>query len=77
MTPDGTAYVDITAAVKDAHPGGIHSEQMTIFSIVNSLVLNVPEIDTVKILIDGREAMTLAGHVDLRHPFKANMLLIR
>jgi len=77
VTPDGTAYVDITATIKDAHPGGIHSEQMTIFSIVNSLILNIPEIDAVKILIDGSESMTLAGHIDLRFPFKANMLLIR
>jgi hypothetical protein len=77
VTPDGTAYVDLTATLKDAHPGGIQSEQMTIFSIVNSLILNIPEINAVKILIDGRESMTLAGHIDLRFPFKANMLLIR
>jgi spore germination protein GerM len=77
VAPDGTAYVDLTATLKDAHPGGIQSEQMTIFSIVNSLILNIPEINAVKILIDGRESMTLAGHIDLRFPFKANMLLIR
>jgi hypothetical protein len=77
VAPDQTAYVDLTATLKDAHPGGIQSEQMTIFSIVNSLILNITEINAVKILIDGREAMTLAGHIDLRFPFKANMLLIR
>jgi spore germination protein GerM len=77
VAQDGTAYVDITATIKDAHPGGVRSEQMTIFSIVNSLILNIPEIDAVKILIDGSEAMTLAGHIDLRFPFRANMLLIR
>jgi spore germination protein GerM len=77
VDPDGTAYVDLTATLKDAHPGGIQSEQMTIFSIVNSLILNIPEINAVKILIDGRESTTLAGHIDLRFPFKTNMLLIR
>jgi len=77
VAPDKTAYVDLTATLKDAHPGGIQSEQMTIFSIVNSLILNIPEINAVKILIDGRESITLAGHIDLRFPFKANMLLIR
>jgi len=77
VTQDGTAYVDIAATIKDAHPGGVHSEQMTIFSIVNSLILNIPEIDAVKILIDGSESVTLAGHIDLRFPFRANMLLIR
>ena len=77
VTQDGTAYVDLAATIKDAHPGGVHSEQMTIFSIVNSLILNIPEIDAVKILIDGSESVTLAGHIDLRFPFRANMLLIR
>ena len=77
VTPDGIAYVDVTATIQDAHPGGIQSELMTIYSIVNSLILNIAKIDAVKILIDGREALTLAGHIDLRLPFKANMLLIR
>ena len=74
---DGTAYVDISNTIRDAHPGGIKSELFTIYSIVNSLILNIPEIDAVKILIGGRESMTLAGHIDLNFPFKANMLLIR
>jgi spore germination protein GerM len=77
VTRDGTAYVDMSNTVTDAHPGGIKSELFTIYSIVNSLILNIPEIDAVKILVGGREAMTLAGHIDLGFPFKANMLLIR
>jgi len=74
---DGTAYADMSDTIKDSHPGGVKSELFTIYSIVNSLILNIPEIDTVKILIGGREMMTLDGHIDLRFPFKANMLLIR
>jgi len=74
---DKTAYVDLTDAVKENHPGGVRAELLTIYSIVNSLVLNIQEIDTVKILIEGRESMTLCGHIDLRFPFKADMLLIR
>ena len=77
VTQEGTAYVDLSDKVKDDHPGGVKSELLTIYSIVNSLVLNIPEIDAVKILIAGKESMTLAGHIDLRFPFKANMLLIR
>jgi hypothetical protein len=63
--------------IKEKHPGGSRSELMTIYTIVNSLILNIPEIDAVKILIEGCESMTLAGHIDTRFPFKANMLLIR
>ena len=77
VTDDGIAHVDISETVTTHHPGGAKTELLTIYSIVNSLVLNIPEIDAVKILIGGREAMTLAGHIDLRFPLKANMLLVR
>ena len=77
VTQDGVCFVDLTSAVAENHPGGIHSELLTIYSIVNSLVLNVPQIKAVKILINGTEAMTLAGHINLQIPIKANMLLIR
>ncbi len=77
ITNAGTAYVDVSEGIKENHPGGVKMELMTIYSIVNSLVLNIPEIRTVKILVQGRESMTLAGHIDLRFPFKANMMLVR
>ena len=77
VTRDGIAYVDLSDNIGQAHPGGVKSELFIIYSIVNSLILNIPEIDAVKILIGGRDAMTLAGHIDLRFPFKADMLLIR
>jgi len=77
VTQDGTAYIDLTEEVKERHPGGIKTELITIYSIVNSLTLNISGIDAVKILIGGHESMTLAGHIDLRFPIKANMLLIR
>ena len=77
IAKDGTAYADFTGAIRDKHPGGSSSELMTIYSIVNSLVMNISEIRTVKILIDGQESMTLAGHVDLRFPFKVNTALAK
>ena len=74
---DKTAVADFTETIREKHPGGIQSEIFSIYSIVNSLVLNIPEIDAVKILIAGNEPATLAGHIDLRSPFKAHMLLTR
>jgi spore germination protein GerM len=77
IAKDGASYADFTPAIREKHPGGSSSELMTIYSIVNSLVMNIPEIRTVKILIDGQESMTLAGHIDLRFPFKVNTALAR
>jgi spore germination protein GerM len=77
VTKDGAAYADFTPAIRDKHPGGSFTELLTIYSVVNSLLMNIPEIRSVKILIDGKESMTLAGHVDLRFPFKADTALVR
>jgi len=74
---NGTAYVDLSKEIRENHIGGARSELITIYSLVNSIVLNLTEVDAVKILIDGQEETTLAGHIDLRYPFTANMLLIR
>jgi len=74
---DGTAYVDFSENIRQYHCGGVQTERLSVFSIVNSLILNIPEITAVKILIGGKDVRTLAGHIDLRFPFKADMLLIR
>ena len=64
ITRTGVCYADLTTDVREMYPGGSQSELLTVYSIVNSLILNVPAIEKVKILIDGKEAATLAGHVD-------------
>jgi len=77
ITQDGTAYVDFSDALSNDHPGGAQMELFTIYAIVNSLVLNIDAVDSVKLLIAGRESKTLSGHMDLQFPFKANMLMVR
>jgi len=77
VTPDGVAYVDLSGGIRELHPGGSETELFTLFSIVNTLTLNIPEIRMAKLLIDGEESATLAGHIDIRHPYKANMLMVR
>jgi hypothetical protein len=59
----GVAYVDFSDPISTNHPGGILNEQATIYSIVNSLTYNLPEIRQVKILVGGAEKETLAGHL--------------
>lgn len=68
----GVAYVDLSGEVTRAHPGGSLAEILTVYSVVNALGENLPAVSGVQILIDGREADTLAGHVDLRRPLQKN-----
>ncbi len=72
-----TAVVDFNDAVREKHPGGCRTERLTIFSVVNSLVLNMDGVAQVRILIEGRETDTLAGHIDLHPAYAADMLLVR
>src|SRR5690606_41650526 len=64
----GEAYVDLTGGISSNHAGGSLDEILTVYTIVGALTQNLPDIKRVQILIDGREADTLAGHVDLRRP---------
>lgn len=72
-----TAYVDFSGEIRASHPGGIVGELMTVYSIVNTLVLNMDDVDQVKFLIEGRDADTLTGHIDIRSPLSADMMIIR
>ncbi len=74
---DGIAYADFTKEISDNHPGGSESELLTLYAIVNSLCLNIPEVRAVKILIEGGESATLAGHMDLRFAFTPDKNIIR
>jgi hypothetical protein len=70
------AFVDLDPVIKTAHAGGSHQELMTVYTIVNALLTNLPNLQEVQILIGGQEADTLAGHVDLRRPLRKNEGLI-
>ncbi len=62
---DDLAIVDTTAAFAEGHRSGILVESLTIASLIETLAANHPGVTRVKILVDGRERNTLAGHADL------------
>ena len=70
-------FVDLDPAIRTAHPGGTMRELMTVYTIVNAVLTNLPNLQEVQILIGGQEADTLAGHVDLRRPLRKNESLIQ
>ena len=66
-----TAVLDTNTAFADSHPSGVLAEELTIASMVATLNANDPQITRVKILVDGKERETLAGHADLRRFYLA------
>jgi hypothetical protein len=77
ITDRGDAYVDLSGEAVTAHPGGTLNELLTVYTIVDALTVNLPAIQSVQILIDGKEVATLAGHVDLRQPLAKNLGLVQ
>jgi len=77
IASDGTARADFSAELSGAHPGGSSSEVLTVYSIVNTLALNIDAVKKVQILIEGRPADTIAGHVDCRQPFEPSIKMIK
>jgi spore germination protein GerM len=77
VTDRGDAFVDLSSEVSANHPGGSFTELLTIYAIVNAVTTNLPAIQRVQLLIDGKEADTLAGHVDLRRPLQRDASLVK
>jgi len=73
ISEQGTAFIDFSDPMATAHPGGVLNELTTIYSIVDSLTYNLPEIKQVKILIGGVEKETLAGHCLLLLPLEMDL----
>ncbi len=68
----GIAVVDTTSEFADGHRSGVFVEELTVASIVQTLAANVPGVSRVKILVDGKERETLAGHADLMSFYDVN-----
>jgi germination protein M len=76
LAADGTAIVDFSQeALADFQPG-IESESLAIYSIVDSLCANIPQVKEVKFLVQGQEVQTLDGHIDLTGSFAPEPSLI-
>ncbi|HLY92228.1 MAG TPA: GerMN domain-containing protein [Candidatus Angelobacter sp.] len=60
-----TVIIDTSAQFADGHPSGILLEEMTLASLIETLTANVPGVNKVKFLVEGKERETLAGHADL------------
>jgi hypothetical protein len=66
LVNDTTAVVDTNAAFADNHRSGVLVEELTVISVVQTLSAALPKVTKVKILVNGHERETLAGHSDLK-----------
>jgi hypothetical protein len=77
VTTRGEAVVDVSREVAANHPGGSLMESLTVYAIVNAVTANLPGVQRVQLLVDGRVVETIAGHIDVRHPLGRDLSLVR
>ena len=77
VMPDGTAYLDLRGAEGAEPPAsGSEMEMLTVFSLVDTVIWNVPEAERVVLLWNGEQRPSLAGHVNTGSPLVANRRLL-
>jgi hypothetical protein len=69
LVDPGLAVIDVNAALADGHRSGVLAEELTVASLIQTLSGNIPGILKVKILVEGKQRETLAGHADLSNFF--------
>jgi spore germination protein GerM len=77
LTPQGQAFVDLGGAITTGATGGSLDEALTVYAIVNTVVVNLPDVSSVQILVNGKQVDSLAGHIDLRRPLSKSLDWVR
>lgn len=65
LVDPGIAVIDLNAAFADTHRSGVLVEELTVASLIQTISANTPGLLKTKILVDGKQRDTLAGHADL------------
>ncbi|HWQ41479.1 MAG TPA: GerMN domain-containing protein [Desulfosporosinus sp.] len=72
---DGVATIDLSKEFQTNFSGGSAGEEMTIYSIVNTLT-TLSNIQSVQFLLDGKKLDGILGQLDTSVPIKPNKSLI-
>lgn len=65
LVDPGVAVIDVNGAFADSHRSGVLVEELTVASLIHTVSANTQGLLKVKILVDGKQRDTLAGHADL------------
>lgn len=71
LGPEGVAFVDLGGegeGLEAPPPGGSLEEMVRVYSVVETLVANLPEVRSVALLWNGRQRESFSGHLDTSRP---------
>lgn len=67
---DKILYIDLSDEFRRNFQGDAYTEFLLLKGLYESLISNTPDIQNVKVLIEGKEIETLGGHLYLLYPLK-------
>lgn len=77
LLADGVLYLDLVwEGHEEPPPSGSTEEVQRVFSLVDSVCLNIPEAQRVVLLWNHFQRDTFSGHVDLSRPLRPNQTLV-
>ncbi len=77
LSADGIAFVDLRWPDHEDPPeSGSTEEIQRVYSVVDSLALNVPEVNRVVLLWNGTQRITFSGHLDTSRPLQPDRTLL-
>lgn len=75
--PERVLFLELKSATRSAPPAaGSEQELLTVYSVVDTVLLNVPEIRRVVLLWNGSQRESFSGHVDTASALAAREALI-
>jgi hypothetical protein len=63
----------VNGAFADQHRSGVLVEELTLAAIAKTLGANLPGVTEMRVVVDGKERETLAGHADLMDSYNTNL----
>jgi hypothetical protein len=77
LSADGTAFIDLRWPNHDDPPeSGSTEEIQRVYSLVDSVALNVPQVTRVVLLWNGTQRITFSGHLDTSRPLLPDRTLL-
>ncbi|GAM10513.1 sporulation and spore germination [Geobacter sp. OR-1] len=70
-----TLTIDFGKELQEGLISGSDAEMAAVYSVVNSIAINFPQVKNVRFLVDGKPLATLKGHLDLREPLPPDFTL--
>lgn len=73
MDKEGVIYIDIGNEIQKNFKGDAYEEYNVIAGLCSIIKSNMPDFTYLKIIIDGKEAESFGGHIDISRPIRGDI----